>query len=373
MLVYIHFPFCRSKCSYCGFCSYLFEDRYVQRYIDSLLREISLWGKKIPGEKISTIYLGGGTPSLLKPAQLEDILNTLKKHFHFSQGMEISLEANPDSVSSEYLKNLLALGINRLSLGIQSLDDKDLYLLNRRHKRNQALEACAKARKAGFENLNADLIWGLPEQNVQKWLEQLKLVIQHGVTHISCYNLTLEPGTALEEMVEKQRLYLPQEKEQGKMFIHGAEYLEEKGFLHYEISNFSRMGFMCRHNLGYWEGRDYIGMGAAGVSTYKGFRIEQPQDLQEYESRIAQGRIWDDAREIDFEQRTREFVMLRLRTVKGMSLKEYKQLTGRDFCREHESMLRALRNNDLIRLKKGYVSLTKSGMLVSDSILSNLI
>lgn len=373
MLVYIHFPFCRSKCSYCGFCSYLFEDRFVQRYVDYLLREIGLWGQSLSGQEISTIYIGGGTPSLLRAKELERIFEALGQYFRFSEKMEISMEANPDSVSRQYLQEILRLGVNRLSLGVQSLDDQDLYILNRRHGRDQAMQACFEARNAGFENLNVDLIWGLPEQGVQKWLEQLNLVIQHGVTHVSCYNLTLEPGTRLEEMVQNREIVLPDESEQGKMFVYGAQYLEEQGLLHYEISNFSRMGYMCWHNLGYWEGRDYIGMGPSAVSTIKGVRVVHPQGLQEYESRIARGGIWEDSEQMDPGKRKREFVMLRLRTVKGMNLREYKELTGDDFCREKASILQALRRNDLIRLRKGYVSLTKSGMLVSDSILSHLI
>jgi len=310
---------------------------------------------------------------LLHARDLARIFDALGQNFRFSAKMEITLEANPDSISRQYLKSLLDLGINRLSLGVQSLDDKDLYILKRRHGREDALQACSEARNAGFENLNADLIWGLPEQGVQKWLEQLNLVIQHGVTHISCYNLTLESGTLLEEKVQNQEIVLPEEDEQGKMFVYGAQYLEEQAFLQYEISNFSKMGYICRHNLGYWEGRDYIGMGPSAASTIKGVRVVQPQGLLEYESMIARDGIWEGAEKMDFEQKKSEFVMLRLRTVKGMNLREYKRLTGKDFCRENASILQALRKNDLIRLRKGYVSLTKSGMLVSDSILSHLI
>ncbi|MFP4672901.1 MAG: radical SAM family heme chaperone HemW, partial [Desulfohalobiaceae bacterium] len=255
MLLYIHFPFCRAKCAYCSFYSRPWQQGRAQEYLQLLLQEIRLQGRQQPGLEIKTLYLGGGTPSLLKPQELESILNALHKEFTLAWDLEFSLEANPDSCQDlEKLKAWNTLGVNRLSLGIQSLDDDFLALLGRVHTRDQALRAAKLIRRAGFASLNLDLLWGLPEQSTSHWLSELRQALELAPQHMSCYCLSLEPDNTLQEKMNGLGLQLPAEAEQEKMFLQGGELLQEQGLQQYEISNFALPGWECRHNQGYWQG-----------------------------------------------------------------------------------------------------------------------
>jgi oxygen-independent coproporphyrinogen-3 oxidase len=272
-----------------------------------------------------------------------------------------------------YLKTLVALGMNRISLGVQTLNDDCLRTLGRRHTQKQALEAVHHVRQAGFNNLNLDFIWGLPGQTAQAWMEQLKLLVRLKPEHLSCYGLSIEPGTVFERIQAQNQLSLPPESEQAKMFVHGAEYLEAQGFLHYEISNFSRLGFACRHNQGYWDGIDYLGLGPAAVSTIKGRRWGNPKTLPLYALALDQGSLGDEAEELTPEIQIREKIMLALRTTRGLNVKKYQKWTGRDFIQTHAALIHTLRQNSLARLSRGYFRFTKNGLLVSNSILERVL
>ncbi len=373
MLLYIHVPFCRGKCRYCAFVSRPFDMAAVEAYATTLAAEMRFWGKKLDHPKVETVYFGGGTPSLLPPWALSRLMPELRRQFDLDAAVEWTFEANPDSaLDSQYLESLLKYGVNRLSLGVQSLADDDLRFLGRPHDAGQAVAAYCLARQAGFANISLDFIWGLPGQRESQWLEQLKLAVRMRPEHLSCYGLTVEEGTPLAAEAAAGGLILPGESEQGRMYVHGAEYLEEQGYLQYEVSNFARMGFVSRHNSGYWEGRDYLGLGPAAVSTLRGVRFENPGEQADWAARVRRGTVGQGGEALTDGQKAREMVMLSLRTAKGLPLRAYRKATGRDFIKDNEALITALRQNGLIRLSSGHLRLTKNGFLVSNVILERL-
>ncbi len=380
MLLYIHVPFCRTKCHYCAFHSValgrgvnvLHHDPFKE-YVDTLVAELGFWGERYAGTQISSIFFGGGTPSLLPVRVVDLILERVGKFFTLTENVEISLEANPESLrTKERINDFAKAGINRLSIGLQSLDEEYLHMLGRAHKLRDSMYSVMQARDAGIANINVDLMWGLPGQGVRHWLNTLREVTRMKPTHISAYGLTLEEGTRLERDYQEGRIVLPPERDQSVMFMEGAALLEEQGYIHYEISNFARMGFQCRHNLGYWEGHDYLGLGPSATSTVRGKRWTNPYDQGLWAQKVQLGTLDDEAALLTPRERVLELVMLRLRTARGLRFKAYRALTGRNFMKDHKVLIQALHENGLIRIRDGYLRLTRSGMLVSNSILSNI-
>lgn len=345
----------------------------MRDYTDSLLTEIALWGDRLGKMKIESIFFGGGTPSILPAKTLGAILARVRKAFSVAAHAEITLEANPESfLAFGYAYEAAAAGINRLSLGVQSLDENALAALGRPHSKKEAVMAFELARAARFPSVSLDLIWGLPGQRRRDWIRELAEICAMRPDHLSCYGLTLEEGTPLAEASAQGTVALPDEKEQAAMYMDGAGYLETAGYLHYEISNFARMGFQCRHNMGYWENRDYLGLGPAATSTLKGLRWTNPADVAAWRETVRKGIPGHDAELLTPEIRIMETVMLRLRTTRGLRLKAYRDLTGRDFMADHKELLRLLHRQGLIRFRNGYARLTRNGMLVSDTILAHL-
>lgn len=380
MLVYIHVPFCRTKCRYCSFFSFpLGKGMAAERapalldYVEKLLSEIDLWKERLGRFEIESVFFGGGTPSLLAPSTINKILSRLQANFAFAEKPEITLEANPESLRSGLtIRNMLSAGINRLSIGIQSMEDNMLRQLGRLHKSSDSLHTVFSAREAGCSNISVDLMWGLPGQSVRNWLQTLKEIARITPEHISTYCLTLDNDTPLGTDCAQGKLSLPPERDQSIMFVEGAALLESNGYIHYEISNFAKMGFHCRHNLGYWEGRDYLGIGPSATSTIAGRRWTNPANLEEWSNAVRDDNLDAHAESLKPMVKILEMIMLRLRTAKGMNLETYRKLTGRDFLRDNRRMIQAMHENDLIRIRNGYFSLTRSGMLVSNSIISNL-
>ena len=380
MLLYIHVPFCRQRCKYCAFHALPLgrevdpaRSSLVQQYIDSLLMELSLWGDRFAGSSVETVFFGGGTPSLQPPRIIAVLLERIARVFRLENNAEITIEANPESLKGTLAPSqYLAAGVNRLSLGLQSLDANMLRILGRVHKVEDSIHAFYAAREAGFVNIGVDLMWGLPSQSVRQWLKNLEEIVHLSPEHISSYGLTLEPGTRLEKECLEGRLILPPERDQNIMFTEGAAVLEGHGYLHYEISNFSRMGYQCRHNLGYWAGKDYLGLGPSATSTMGERRWTNPSNLKAWMERIRLGTAGGDEEILTPLVRVLEMIMLSLRTSQGLSLKRYKEMTGHDFLKDHRRMVQAMYENGLVRIRNGMMRLTASGMLVSNAILSNL-
>ncbi len=386
MLLYVHVPFCRRKCRYCGFYSEPLADpddilagfgvggnwsdaERMQQWLDALLLEMAAWSDALGRPEVSTVFFGGGTPSLLPPAHMDVILNRAARCFRLDAKAEISMEANPESVTRAHARGYAKAGVNRVSLGVQSLDDSMLDFLGRVHTAADVARAYDALRGAGFGNIGMDLIWGLPGQSVSGWLSQLAQVTRMKPEHLSCYGLTVEPGTPLADLYELGELVLPSERDQATMYVRGAEVLEEAGFLHYEISNFARMGYACRHNTGYWEGVDYLGLGPSATSTVGGRRWTNPAGLGPWIDNVRAHKLAENAETLSLTDRVLELLMLRLRTTRGLRVKAYKELTGRDFMRDHKTLIHTLHKNGLIRIRNGYLWLTRNGMLVSNSIL----
>lgn len=374
LLLYVHVPFCRAKCRYCAFHSQVLSMDALESYLATMEKETRLWGLRLNRPVVETVFLGGGTPSMLPEWALERLFGWLRSAFAIQSGAEITMEANPDSLHPGILATAKALGVNRLSLGVQSLRDPELAQLGRPHTARQALQAVEQARTAGFDNLGLDLIWGLPQQTATSWLGTLKRAVALEPEHLSAYGLTVEPGTPLAQDVADGRIVLPDEATQARMYDAGAEFLTQRGLLHYEISNFARMGYTCRHNLGYWAGRDYLGLGPAATSTLNGRRWTNPADLQAHAKAVAGGRPDAGAEELGPATRRKELVMLALRTTAGLSLADYRRKAGQPFIRgDRRALLERLVNAGLARLVRGRLYLTRSGLLVSDAILGRLL
>jgi len=366
MLLYIHFPFCKSKCIYCNFYSVKINDELVKLYLNGLFEEIKYWKDKLPNIKFKSIYIGGGTPSILKLKYLDQIINALFKNFKFENYIEFSFEGNPDSLKDLiYLKELKSFGVNRISIGIQSIRDSYLKFLGRTHSAKDAIFSVKLCNLAKFENINIDLIWGLPEQTVASWLHDLRQICKLDIQHISCYGLTVEQGTRLHTMVKKNIVTLPNENRLASLYIGGADFLESRGFIQYEISNFSKLGYVCMHNMGYWEQMDYLGLGPSAVSTIGNKRWENCKNIVEY----SQNPCRRKEIKLNKKDQINEFIMLSLRTTRGLNLKEYAKKTGENFWKKHHKIINLLHKNNLVKIRNGYLSLTKNGFLVSNSII----
>jgi len=280
--LYVHIPFCRSKCVYCDFNSYAGQEALIPAYVEALLREAEAWSGFYAGTTVETLFFGGGTPSLTPPAEMKRLMEGLRQRFAIAAEAEVSLEANPESVHFDYLRGLRDLGVNRLSLGVQSFDDEELRLLGRIHSAAEAEAAYGAARQAGFENVGLDLIFGLPQQELESWQQSLEKAIRLGPDHLSLYALTVEENTPLGRAVAANRAWEPDEDAQAEMYEESEDRLEAVGYDHYETSNWAWPGHRCRHNLTYWETRPYLGLGAGAHSYLSGCRFATTPLPQDY-------------------------------------------------------------------------------------------
>jgi oxygen-independent coproporphyrinogen-3 oxidase len=367
MLLYIHIPFCKQKCHYCTFFSVPIFPELLEIYLQGLKKEIVLRAKELNYPSVSSVYVGGGTPTLLPPSVLEKIFNWLHKNFSFQQYVEVTIEANPETINGENLFALKKMGITRVSLGVQSLNDADLKFLGRKHTAKEAISVYYMLRDAGFNNINLDFIWGLPGHTPGRWIKTLRKAIKLKPEHFSCYALTIEPGSKLAR--NKDKFNFPDEDMLGQIYVYGAELLNAAGYLQYEISNFARMGYFCLHNQGYWERQDFLGLGPSAVSTIGNRRWQNPANIKDYQQVITQKMQGLDYETLDKKKKINEFIMLSLRTTKGLSLKTYRKMTGKDFLKEHARLIQLLYKNKLLKASNGHLRLTKTGMLVSNTII----
>ena len=371
--LYIHVPFCRSKCQYCDFYSMATkDDSLIDGYLDAVCDHIKEAGELAPGYQVDTIYFGGGTPSFFGAEGIAVILTTIRRNFDVQDNAEITVECNPDSVSDRLLHRLRAEGVNRLSLGIQSDDDDMLKKLGRPHTYSQAVMAYQRMRKAGFRNISVDLMYGLPGQDLQDWAETLDNVLRLNPEHISCYGLKIEEGTPFADV--KDVLNLPDDDTQADMYLTAVETLRGRGFRQYEISNFCRKGLMSKHNLKYWTGGEYLGFGPSASSDFAGKRYTLKRDLQAYISGIRDGGdIIEDLQEIPTRERAGEYLMLRLRTSLGIEAREYEKLYLLPFAPLEDVLEKQRRLFHATQTDTGRWVLTPKGMLVSNDIISDLL
>ncbi len=370
--IYIHIPFCRSKCEYCDFYSLggSWERRVTDDYLQALADHIRETGKLAPNYVVDTIYFGGGTPSYFGAENLEKILDEIHRAFRFAPEIEITLEANPDSVSLKSMRKLIRAGFNRISIGVQSDDDAMLKKLGRPHTFQQAKVAMDMARKAGFTNISLDLMYGLPNQNRTAWSNTVKNIVQLRPEHISCYALKVEEGTPLWNY--RDCANLPDDDIQADMYLSACEILRDYGYEHYEISNFCKKGFASKHNMKYWTGGEYLGFGPTAASDFAGKRFTALRDLHGYiDGVLKKGQILTECETIAHRERAGEYVMLRLRTTQGIHAAEYERQYLMPF-EPLEQLLVRFAEKGLAKYENGSWSLTEAGWLVSNRIILTL-
>ena len=371
--IYVHVPFCRSKCQYCDFYSLTTKDaRVMDAYMQAVCAHIREAGALAPGYLVDTVYFGGGTPSFFGADGMAQILSVIRKSFDVAKTAEITFEANPDSVSDRLLRRLRSEGFNRVSLGIQCDDDEILKKIGRPHTYQQAVHAAQRIRKAGFRNLSVDLMYGLPGQDLEQWERTLENVLTLAPEHISCYGLKVEEGTPLAQYQEYYNL--ADDDMQADMYLAAIGILRKHGYRQYEISNFCRKGHVSRHNLKYWTGGEYLGFGPDASSDFAGRRFSIIRDLRGYIDGIREGgQVLREVQEIPNRERAGEFLMLRLRLVSGLDPAMYEEKFMLSFA-PLEKALQELKDRRLAqKTYDGRWHLTPEGFLISNTLLAELL
>ena len=370
--LYVHIPFCRKFCHYCDF-YHVISDGDHASYIEALLKEADIRKEYLDSDIISSIYLGGGTPSVFSLGELDKILSFLRKNYMFENDCEITIELNPDDISRNYVKGLKQLDINRLSLGIQSWRDEDLKMLNRRHDSKQISEALEIFENEGFDNVSADLIYGLPGMNVKDLEDNLKKTFSYNIKHLSAYLLSIEEGTVFYRMKKKGNLEETDEEESIAEFNRLIEITEEAGFIHYEISNFGKEGYFSVHNTNYWKQIPYIGLGPSAHSFNRYSRQWNLSDLKKYIKAVNNDIPFYEKEEIDLKTKFNEYILTSLRTMWGIDL-EYVENTfekeGYDYI---INLSGKFINYGLMEQKEKALMLTNQGKMISDNIISEFI
>ena len=371
--IYIHVPFCRSKCQYCDFYSLTTkDDKLMDGYIAAMCKHIKEAGELAPGYKVDTVYFGGGTPSFFGGDGMATIMSAIRRSFDVTADAEITFEANPDSVSDKLLRRLRGEGFNRVRLGVQTYNDELLRKLGRPHTYAQVMTAVQRIRKAGFRNLSLDLMYGLPGQTLYDWEKTLHHVLTLNPEHISCYALKVEPGTPLYDY--KDICNIANDDTQADMYLSGIEILKSKGYRQYEISNFAKKGMVSKHNLKYWMGGEYLGFGPDASSDFAGKRFSIIRDLHGYIDGVKNGKqVLTDVQEIPQRERAGEYLMTRLRTTTGICREEYEKQYLLPFGPLEESLERCERHGLAVRNSEDRWYLTPQGFLVSNSIISDLL
>jgi len=367
--IYIHIPFCKKLCFYCDF-YHVVSVKDNSAFIDALLKEASIRKDYLENEPVSTIYLGGGTPSVFSIKELETILNTLYKLFKVTDDCEITIELNPDDVLSGYLEGLKSHNINRISLGIQSWRDSDLKLMNRRHNSAQAVIALKETLAAGFENVTIDLIYGIPGMTLKEWESNLDFSFSFDIKHLSAYHLTFEEGTVFGKMLEKGMISEIDEDDSAAQFNLLVEKAESAGFIQYEISNFGKPGFFSIHNSNYWKQVSYLGLGPSAHSFNGYSRQWNVRDLKGYIKSVNAGKSFFESEELDTKTRFNEYIMTSLRTMWGIDLEYVEGMFEKEGYDYVMNLAGKFKNYGLMKLEKKSLVLTNQGKLISDNIIS---
>lgn len=373
--LYIHIPYCLSRCHYCDFNSYRFDDVQVEQYLEALAQEIAHRASSdvVRHRRVCSVFFGGGTPSILHASQLIGILDQCRAAFTFEVGAEVSLEANPGTVDLSRLRTLREGGVTRLSVGVQAIQDRLLQRIGRAHTAHEAERAYRMAREAGFSDINLDVMFGLPGQSTGDWSETLDWVIGVDPEHVSAYGLILEEGTPLHQEYCKGEIGLPDEETETMMYRMAVDRLLNDGFEHYEISNFARPGFRCRHNLVYWQHQEYVGIGAGAHSFVAGRRFYNELLPARYVSAIAErGTAVACSEELSFEMLRSERLMLGLRLRSGLDVQTFKDVLGVEDLAASDRVTRLL-DDGFLCLKDGRVQIAERGLLVANELIVQLL
>lgn len=368
--IYIHIPFCIRKCHYCDFVSYPGRPpEEMAAYCRALEREMDLVAGKWQPGPAATVYIGGGTPTLLPARNLEQVLDAVDRFFGRQPGAEVTVEANPGTVDDAKLRVLLAAGVNRLSLGVQSLDDDLLAAMGRIHRRRDVYEAFDQARRAGFHNINVDLIFGLPGQTLDGWRATLKEAIALQPEHIAAYSLQVEEGTPWGKLAAAGELPLPGEELELAMYQEARQMFAAVGYQQYEISNFARPGYQCRHNLTYWLNQPYLGLGAAAASYWRGRRWQNYSELHRYRHVLSRGRLpRAEIETLTPHQQMAETMFMGLRLMAGVDLEDFRRRFGVDAREVYARELAGLYRAGLVEEKDGHLRLTEKGLPLANEV-----
>lgn len=369
--IYIHIPFCKQACHYCDF-HFSTSLKNKNDFLFALEKEIDLRYGYLDNKKIGSIYFGGGTPSLLSAAELNNIIHQLKKYFSFTDDIEITLEANPDDLSEKYLQSLRTAPVNRLSIGIQSFNNDDLKYMNRVHDAKEALQSVSLAAQAGFKNLSIDLIYGTPTMSNEQWKKNLELAFSLPVNHLSCYSLTVEPKTALATMIKKKKSAPVNELKSAEQFEMLMQLCREAGFTQYEISNFCRDGFFSKHNSSYWKGEYYLGLGPSAHSFNGLSRQWNISDNTVYIKSLLESEIKAEKEILTTNQKYNEVVMTSLRTTWGLSLEKIRNTFGDTFAEYLIHSIEPYCKSGMVTEKENIFYLSEQGKLLADKITSDL-
>lgn len=372
--LYIHIPFCKSKCYYCDFLSFANKEPFMDMYIDILILEMKSHAAIIRERKIMSIFIGGGTPSTLPLKSIQKIMQEINLIFNVEKNAEITIECNPGTLTREKILGFKESGINRISLGLQSTFDNHLKTLGRIHSFKEFEENFHMLREIGYHNINVDLMFGLPEQTINDWIISLEKVVKLKPEHISAYSLITEAGTPFFEMKKKNLLILPDEDTERLMYYETNRILEKEGYVHYEISNYSKAGYECRHNNVYWTLKDYIGIGLGAASYNNLTRSENTADFDNY---IKSNGNLDEiiiSRHISsVSEQKEEFIFLGLRLIKGISNNEYKGMFDEDLMLSYGNIINKLTQQELLKVNEDNIRLTAKGIDVSNYVMAQFL
>lgn len=363
--LYVHFPFCSSKCYYCDFLSYQNQEKRMKPYLEALKREIVIYNtdEKIP---VDTIYLGGGTPSYIPVELMAEIMKSIKDNFEVSSESEITIEINPEHLTDEAINSYLSMGINRASVGVQSFNDRLLKVLGRSHDSETAVSSILNLRKFGFKNISIDIINAIPTQNIEESLEDIKKAIELSPKHLSLYSLILEPNTHMSRLVNIGQLELVDEETDREMFYAASELLSKSGYDKYEISNFARPGFESIHNTKYWKLDEYIGLGLGSSSFYNSYRYSNIVNINEYQKLSGTDKPIEERELMDYDSLKTDYILMGLRLVEGINLKEYIKIFGVDFYSEYKKYIDLFIREGHMFMTDERIAFTPSGMDISN-------
>ncbi len=369
--LYIHIPFCAQKCAYCDFVSFRTDPAFRSAYMNTLCDEIALYDTEAEKRILHTIFIGGGTPSLLTKAEIDQLGKALKQVFELGDMKEFTIEANPGTLDEEKLRAWKKIGVNRISMGVQSMDDALLKKLGRIHTANEARQSFEMLRALGFENINLDIMFGLPDQTVENLLETLSEIIELGPEHISAYSLKIEEGTPFDALYSKGLIEIPSEGTEREMYHALITKLASAGYRQYEISNFSKAGKSCIHNLVYWKGAPYYAFGLAAHGYVDGVRTGNFADWAAYKAKVDAGeRPIESKEEISEADAAFEYIMLGLRLNEGVDLHEYKEKFGMDLLEIYKSVLEKQMQQKTLIVEEGYMKLTAYGMDIANHVIA---
>ncbi len=367
--LYIHVPFCGSKCNYCDFNSYVGKLDLAEEYFACMKKEIDLYRDEMVLNQIGTIFIGGGTPSCVEHRFIGELLNVIRERYNVSEPCEITIESNPGTLTEEKLKAYRQYGINRISIGLQACQEKLLKYLGRQHNKSDFISSVIMAKEAGFDNINADVIFGIPGQTLEEWKETLDVLTELDLTHISAYDLKIEEGTKFGEMLEIGKLVEMDDELDREMYHYAIDFLKKKGFNHYELSNFAKKGYECKHNLIYWNCIEYLGLGAGAHSYLQDIRFENQASIEGYIDYLSKGQKPVEERYVrDFCEKMAEYMFLGLRLIDGVSKEKFEDRFNQDIFVTYADKIDKLKKKQLIETESGKIKLTNLGLDLANQV-----